>query len=168
MVGLCILGVLMLVAVPSFNDAILSNKLSSMANSFSASAQIGRSEAIKRNSGVNSPNGPVRMCRSSDGATCATSGAWEQGWIIFDDRDGDSVLDTDETLIFKQDALARGFLLTGDSYSITFQGTGLTSSGTFKLCRNAPSVGTQDRSIGLSASGRVSITKTATGTCTSS
>jgi type IV fimbrial biogenesis protein FimT len=165
MVGLAILGVLMLVAVPSFNDAILSNKLSGVANTFSASAQLARSEAIKRNSGSSTP---LRMCRSSDGLNCATSGGWEQGWIIFNDLDNDGVIDTAETLLHQQNALPNGFLLTGDTYNITFLGTGLAgTTGTFKVCRKLPSVGAQDRAIALSISGRIAITTTTTGTCAS-
>ena len=163
MVALCILGVLMLVAVPSFNDAMLSNKLSSISNSFSAGVSLARAEAIKRNSGSTTP---VKMCRSTDGASCASVGGWHQGWIIFNDLDNDGTIDADETLLQRQTALPNGFLLTGDTYTLSFLGTGLaTTQGTFKACRSSPSVGNQDRAISLGISGRVSITTTATGTC---
>lgn len=165
MVALAILGVLMLVAVPGFQDAILANKLSGITNSFSSSVQITRSEAIKRNS---TPSAPMKMCRSADGANCASSGGWEQGWIIFNDADNDGVLDSTETLVFRQNELAKGFVLTGDSYVITFLGTGLSGASgalAFKACRKSPSVGASDRAVTLALSGRVSISTTATGTC---
>ena len=167
LVGVCILGVLMMVGVPSFNDAMLGQKLSGMTNSFSASAQIARSEAIKRNS---TAAAPLKMCRSADGVNCASSGGWEQGWIIFNDLDNDGVLDSNETLIYKQAALANGYYLTGDTYSLTFVGTGVTSDNTartFKVCRFSPSAGSQDRSVAVSVTGRITITTNHTGTCAS-
>jgi type IV fimbrial biogenesis protein FimT len=167
LIAICILGVLMLVAVPAFTDAILSQKLSGMTNSFSASVQIARSEAIKRNA---SSAKPVKMCRSTDGVNCAGSGGWDQGWIVFNDNDNDGVLDSDETLVYRQTAIANGFHLTGDVYSLTFVGTGVTGDNAghaFKVCRYSPSIGGQDRSVGVSVTGRITISTTATGVCNS-
>src|SRR6185369_496626 len=78
MVTIAIMAILAAIAAPSFNEAILSNKLAGYANNFVASAQLARSEAVKRNK-------PVRICRSANGTSCATSGTWRQGWIVFSD-----------------------------------------------------------------------------------
>ena len=67
MVTVAVLGVLAALAAPSFNEAILSNKLTSYANNFVASATLARSEAIKRNT-------VVTLCRSVNGTGCASSG----------------------------------------------------------------------------------------------
>ena len=159
MVTLTVLGFLLAVAVPSFNNAVLGNKLTGYANSFLASAQLARSEAIKRNAAMT-------MCRSADGTTCATSGGWQQGWILFNDKDGDGSVNGDETRVHYQQALGSDFSFTGDAYSITFQSTGLSAtSGTLTLCRKLPSPGAQERVITLSATGRVSSAITKTGTC---
>ena len=159
LVTLVVLGLLMTVAVPSFNNAILSNKLSGYATSFAASAQLARSEAVQRNASVT-------MCRSADGASCATSGGWQQGWIIFNDKDGDGSVDADETRVHYQQALGSDFSFTGDPYTIVFQSTGLSAtSGSLTLCRQRPSPGAQERVITLSATGRVSTAITRTGIC---
>ncbi len=165
MVTVAILGVLAAVAAPSFNEAILSNKLASFANNFVASAQLARSEAIKRNA-------VVTLCRSANGTTCASSGGWQQGWIIFNDKDGDGVLDdsaappNDETLIQRQQALSADYRLTGDFYSIAFQSVGAGSTqATLKLCRATPSAGGQEREIQVSLTGRTSVSTTKTGVC---
>jgi type IV fimbrial biogenesis protein FimT len=159
LVTLTVLGLLLAVAVPSFNNAILGNKLTGYANSFLASAQLARSEAIKRNAAMT-------MCRSADGTNCATSGGWQQGWIIFNDKDGDGTVDADETRVHYQQALGSDFSFTGDTYTIVFQGTGLSAtSGSLTLCRLLPSPGAQERAITLSATGRVSSAITRTGTC---
>ena len=162
LVTLVVLGLLLAVAVPSFNNAILGNKLSGYANSFLASAQLARSEAIKRNAAMT-------MCRSADGISCATSGGWEQGWIIFNDKATGGTagtVDADETRVHYQQALGSDFSFTGDAYTVVFQGTGLSAtSGTLTLCRKLPSPGAQERVITLSATGRVASAITRTGTC---
>ena len=52
MVTVAILAILGTIAAPSFNDVILGNKLAAYANNFVASAQLARSEAIKRNAAI--------------------------------------------------------------------------------------------------------------------
>ena len=62
--ALAVLAVLLALAVPNFNDASLSARLNGFANSLVASAQVARSEAIKRNSNIT-------LCASANGTTCA-------------------------------------------------------------------------------------------------
>lgn len=158
MVTVAILAILATVAAPSFNEAILSNKLASYANNFVASATLARSEAIKRNA-------MVRMCRSADGVSCATSGGWQQGWIVFHDTNGDGSVDTGETVIQYQQAISSGYQLTGDAYSLAFQSVGAGSTpASLVLCRSSP-VGSQERIITLSATGRTSVRTERTGVC---
>lgn len=149
MVVVAMLGILAALAAPSFNQAILSNKLASFANNFVASAQLARSEAIKRNS-------VVTLCRSANGTSCAATGNWEQGWIVL----------SGATVIQYQQALSGGYSFTGDVYSIDFQsiGAGATSAN-LKLCRATPSVGGQERVILVSPTGRTSVNKTTAGVC---
>lgn len=156
MVAVTIMGVLAALAAPAFNDVLLGNKLGGYANDFVASAQLARSEAIKRNTTVN-------LCASANGTTCATSGGWQQGWIVV-------VPSTPAQVLNVQNALASGFRMTETGsglLSIPFYGSGVgaVTSATIKLCRATPSVGKQDRSIAISATRSISVTKTATGSC---
>ncbi len=73
MITVAIMAILATIAVPSFNEAMLGSKLNAQANNFVASAQLARSEAIKRNS-------RVTLCASSNGSSC--TGAWKDGWIV--------------------------------------------------------------------------------------
>lgn len=159
LVAAAILAVLAALAAPSFNEAILSNRLASYANTFVASAQLARSEAIKRNA-------TVVMCRSADGVSCATTGTWQQGWILWRDTDNDGTVDAEE-IIQKQQAISSDYHFTGDAYSVDFLGTGLVSGGPFtlSLCRATPDPGRQERSLQLWPTGRISVAKTSTGTC---
>jgi type IV fimbrial biogenesis protein FimT len=153
MVTVAVLGVLAALAAPSFNEAILSNKLTSYANSFVSSATLARSEAIKRNS-------TVKLCVvATDTATsCSTSGDWEQGWIVV----------SGTTVIQRQQALPAGYKLTEKDgiRSIDFPAIGAGATGAeLTLCRATPSPGSQERFIELSFSGRVAVTTKRTGTC---
>jgi type IV fimbrial biogenesis protein FimT len=165
MVTLAIAAILLTVAVPSMEEAALNGKLRSQSNAFLASLHLARSEAIKR-------NGRVVLCKSSDGVDCADSGGWEQGWIVFSDRnnDGNRAGDTDESIIDVHQSLARGFLLRGGgnvaSY-ISFHVSGSTrlisgafQSGSLTLCRAQPTVSDQGKQIVISAVGRARVCDT--------
>jgi type IV fimbrial biogenesis protein FimT len=160
LIAIVILGILGTIAVPAFNEASMSNKLSAYANTFSASLRIARSEAIKRNA-------TVTMCRSSNGTSCATSGTWQQGWIVFNDTDGDGTIDTNETRFAYEQAMGSDYSLTsgGGTYTLTFRGSGVTAtSQTLTLCRATPSPGTQKRTITIDATGRASVDRVSNAT----
>lgn len=152
MVSLAIVGILLAIAVPSLSDATLSSQLSSNANRLAASATLARSEAIKRNASV-------VVCMSADGASCASSGGWEQGWVML----------RGATVLSREQAANTGFKLNvspTNATSLTFDATGVGSTqATFTVCRGSPNVGAQERVVTLSATGRATVSKTSSGTC---
>ncbi|WP_254789107.1 GspH/FimT family pseudopilin [Azotobacter beijerinckii] len=150
LVAVAILAVLLGLAVPSFQEVSLGTRLRSYANTLVASAMMARSEAIKRNA-------VVSVCASIDGATCATgSASWEQGWIILQGS----------TVLQYQPAVASGYKILSSVIKIDFQPSGGgAGQATLKVCRATPSVGSQDRSVSISATGRTTVTKGASGTC---
>jgi type IV fimbrial biogenesis protein FimT len=164
MVTLTVAAILLGLAAPAFNEVSLSMKLSSHANSMVSSILFARSEAIKRNS-------VVRVCVSTDGATCGTGG-WQQGWIVMCTTSDGTMCDaagTDTLVLQAHPALATGWKITESSAltSLTFQATGLTSTqSTMTICRQSPSVGSQEREVWVSATGRPSVKKTENGACT--
>lgn len=172
MVAVAIVAVLAALAAPSFNEAILSNKLAAYANNFVASAQLARSEAIKRNA-------TIVMCRSADGATCTAGGTWQQGWIVMCAQDpaspGVCHPGGAGTLVLqRQQALSSDYLGTGTFYSLDFLPSGgaqvsggapLTTDDAVTLCKAYPAPGPQERRIQVSLTGRTSVTKTTDGAC---
>ena len=78
MVTVTVASVLMAIAVPSFNDMMVSSRVSTQANEIVAAINFARSEAIKRNTSM-------ALCRASGpAATVCTSpqtGNW-QHWIV--------------------------------------------------------------------------------------
>ncbi|MNQ29461.1 hypothetical protein D3C85_427730 [compost metagenome] len=154
MVTLAVLAVLIGIAVPSFTDVTLGSKLRGQANDLAAGAALARSEAVKRNQSVT-------LCASSNGTTCASSGGWQQGWIV---------RSSGGTVVQAHSAAPSGFIIvdTGadDAHSISFLPTGLASAAMeLKICRSSPEAGDQERLVRISMTGRTYVSKTTTGDC---
>lgn len=170
MITIAVMAILAALAAPSFNDALLGNKLGSYANNLVASAYTARSEAIKRNA-------IITLCASTDGATCATTGGWEQGWIVMCNTNDNATCNTAGTntiVMLRQSSTTTGFLVTGLTTgtstvirSVTFQPSGIDATpATLTACRATPNTGKVERVVSISASGRPSVAKTAAGVCT--
>jgi len=151
MIAIVIVAVLIGIGVPSFRNAALASRLSAVANNLLASAQLARSEAIKRNV-------PVRMCRSANGSTCAASNGWEQGWVV---------LDSTNAVIAAQAAVPADLRISqsGGYAPLVFQPIGIgATTTTFTVCRPDP-LGEQERVFRVTASGNTSVSATWTGNC---
>jgi len=162
MITVTLLVVLGMLAAPMFQDAMLSNKLTSYTNTFVSSVQLAKSESIKRNT-------TVKLCRSANGTACATTGGWQQGWIVFTDtgagaNSNNGVVDADETRLLYQQALATDYSFTsGTAYVLTFQPSGVGSTQeTLTICRSA---GAANRTITLSSTGRTTVEKGTASSC---
>lgn len=93
MVTVTVVAILAAVATPSLRQMVENNRLTALNNQLVSSLNYVRAEAVKRAY-------DVTMCvRAADGADadsepeCATSGGFENGWIVFVDCDGDKILD---------------------------------------------------------------------------
>lgn len=149
MVTIAVMAILLGIAIPSFTEMTLSSKLRSYANDLVASANLARGEAIKRNA-------VVTLCVSTNGTSCAASGGWEQGWIVL----------SGTTVIQRQQAAASGFKISSAAINIGFQPAGVgTTQATLVVCRATPSVGSQERVVSISATGRTSVAKTTNASC---
>lgn len=150
MITIAILAILLAVAAPSFNDAMLGSRLGSLANRVVASSMLARGEAIKRNS-------TVTMCVSTDGATCATGG-WEQGWIVL----------AGTAVLLRQEAAPAGLKITesATTSTLTFSSTGVgATTATLTICRLTPTVGGTERVVRVNATGRAYVEKTTNAAC---
>jgi type IV fimbrial biogenesis protein FimT len=154
LITVVVMAILMAIAIPSFRNASLGSQLAAAANNLLASVQLARSEAIKRNTAMT-------LCASADGASCAGSGGWEQGWIIIiDPADPASVLQ-------RQQGLPDKYLVSqaGGTAPISFQPIGVgATAASFTVCRDDPD-GSQERVVTVSATGSARVTITNTGSC---
>ncbi len=174
MVTLAVAAILLTVGVPSFRATVENNRLTTAANELVSALNLARSEAIKR--GVR-----VTVCKSADGATCTTSGDWEQGWIVFVDLNGDGIFDDDgdtipcetgeECILRTYEALPTGYTLrAGKNFDnwVTYLPSGrsqgdsgpLKEEDPYRLCHGSDI--SAARSIAVSTTGRVSVSKGAT------
>ena len=78
LVVITMMGILVVLAVPSFTSFLARRSVSSAIGDLAADFRYARTLALQRSMAIG-------ICRSSDGATCATSGSWSDGWIIFED-----------------------------------------------------------------------------------
>lgn len=151
MITIAIAAILATLAVPSFNAIALSSKLNSVASSFVASAQLARSEAIKRNIAVT-------LCAADDKDKPTGCGdSWQNGWVVM----------AGGNMIQSQGPVPAGFLLSwGDETSISFQPTGMVAdAASLTLCRASPTVGNKKREIVVSPTGRTTVEKQDSSSC---
>ena len=166
LVTLLILAILVGVGVPTFLDATLGSRLGSAANNLVVSLHLARSEAIKRNT-------TVKVCPSTDGATCATSSSWQGGWIVIAPYAAGT---SDDVVLQKQAALGGNIsvlhknaaLSSSLTTTIDMPPSGIRAGGSdeaFLVCRATPTVGKQERLVSISPTGKPSVKRTQTGTC---
>jgi type IV fimbrial biogenesis protein FimT len=155
MIVVVIVAAVLVLVPPGMRQLSLSTNLKSYSYEMLSSVYLARSEAIKRNSAVT-------LCVSTDGTTCAGAGDWEEGWIV---------RAADGTVIKTHQSIIPGYRMVGDaaapgSHTMIFQSTGAAgTSSNIKVCRQAPELGSQEREVRVTATGKGRVITTETGTC---
>ncbi len=106
MITVAVVAILAAIAFPSFQATIRSNRIATRTNEFMASVALARAEAVKNNIGAG-------MCASANGATCDTVNTgleWNDGWIVFDDVNGNKQFDAGDRVVRVTPA-SKGLLL---------------------------------------------------------
>ena len=110
MVVLAISAILMALGIPSFSRLIQANTVNSTANILLADLRYTRSEAIRRGGGVlmcrsDAPEATHPVCSSASSG--AAGRGWAEGWIVFQDWNGNGAQDEGEPLLRVQSAIAQ-------------------------------------------------------------
>ncbi len=83
MVTVAVVGILATVAVPSMTGFVNTSRLAGASEELTASLQMAKSEAVRRNR-------PVTVCGGQDGSDdCTGSTSWDQIIVRHDEGDGD-------------------------------------------------------------------------------
>ena len=83
-----IVATLMAIGIPSYKYVTNANRIAAEINGLLGDLQFARSEAIKEGR-------TVSICVSSNGTACSSANyAWNNGWIVFSDINGDGNMDT--------------------------------------------------------------------------
>jgi len=153
---LAVTAVLVSVAVPSMEDLIDSTRVTAASNELLGGLLLTRSEAMKRRA-------RVTLCKSADGQSCTATGGWQQGWIVFEDADGNGVRGAAEKVVRVQPPLAGNLRLTGTApvaKYVSYAPNGATrtvgggfQAGTLTVCAASPGPAGA-RQIILNATGR--------------
>jgi len=167
-----VLAVLLGIGLPNFRDFLRNSRMTAAANDLLTDYNYARSEAVKRRL-------PVTICKSTDGAACATAvtGSFSR-WIVFLDRNGDGLVTgatsgppaTPADLILKDRSIAEGITGGSDGYKTVFRPSGFPDPGIagnvtrVLFCdarKSAMTVGDNSSARGLSitATGRAGITR---------
>ncbi len=145
-------GVVLGMAVPSFNGVIESNRTTTVANRLLADLARVRSEAIT--AGANAV-----ICPSIDSRTCHASADFSRGWIGFRDHDADAVPDSGEPVFAvtqASDLRARRIATTAGRTSLRFRSDG-RSAGTNLTLRVCDANGVPLRVVIVNVGGRARI-----------
>lgn len=147
-ITLTVAAILLVIAVPGFNQFVQGNRLATGTNDFIANISFARSEALKRALGVG-------LCPSNTGGTgCNTGMSWANGWVVFTDVDNndDWTAATDQVIRAYQ-SLPSGTAVTASTSLILFnrQGQLPTTNGDYNFCNTALGKG---RKITLNPSGQ--------------
>lgn len=159
LIAVLVAAILLALASPSFTTLTMNKRITTQANELVSSLALARSEALKRVE-------RVTVCRSANGTSCAGSGGWHQGWIVFNDRDNDAQVDGGEPIIKAVSALPNGTTLLGTTdvrgyISYVASGHSKLTSGAFQsgslvLC-DSRGPGEHTRVIAVNVTGRVRV-----------
>ncbi len=117
-----VVGVVLALGVPNMQSFRQNSRMTSTANDLHSSFHLARSEASRAKTNIT-------ICASADAAaplpTCG--GELEAGWVVFEDRDGDIVIDAGEPIIRRFDAIEPGITIatTGPDDYYSFASTGI-------------------------------------------
>jgi type IV fimbrial biogenesis protein FimT len=137
--GLAIFALLLALGVPSYARLMEERRLLDEARRLSDAVVLARSEAIKR-------NGVVVLCPVAPPAACGDADHWHDGWIAFEDLDGDGEPGpSDPRVPAREPSGAPGVTIVGNApveryLRFTFSGnarlvSGALQMGTFTVCK---------------------------------
>lgn len=165
LVVVAIAGVLVALAMPSFQSAMQKRSATSVAESLVSDLRFARTEALKRTT-------PVTVCQSSDAATCNTDhGGWRNGWIVFVDFNGNATVNAGDALLRVQSAPSGISLIQNnpatDLKRFTYQANGNARAATQTLfvVPSGVMVGNLNRVVCVSIAGRPSLRAEGTLAC---
>lgn len=150
MIAVAVVAILLALALPSFQGSMRSNRVATTSNELLGSLSLARTEAIR---GL----GPAGVCASADGATCAATTDWANGWIVWrDDRAAGGVVV--RTVVRYVQPKVR-MAITGPNGGVQFTTQGRSQAGANQIGVAASDATGVARCILLNASGQSRITQ---------
>ena len=149
LVTLAVIAILITMSGPSLKGMIINQQVTAAAREVYNTLILARSEAVKRQQSVS-------LCSSINGTVCdEDNSGWHHGWLIFNDKDADGILDTEDILIrVAQERSSSEMRITWNrGFSLTFNSRGQTgTAGTFQVCD-----GQEVKAVVVSMTGRARV-----------
>ena len=127
---IAVAAVLCAISAPALGNFVHGETLRTSRNALVTSLNMARNTAVARQS-------HIVVCPSTDQRTCSDDNWWQQGWIVFDDRNGDGTRSTDEPLLESvQSQTGLAILTSEDRERVIYRSDG-SSPGTnltFTFC----------------------------------
>lgn len=156
MVTLAVGAIVLSVGVPSFRGVIMDNRLATQANQFVTSVNLARSAAVRyqRN---------ATACASANyddpAPDCTATTDWSNGWIVWVDKNRDTVTDASEVVaVFGPLNTSSTFLSLGTA-GFTYDSRGFSLAGGDDLILCDTRTGETGRLIRVNAVGRTNISR---------
>lgn len=168
MIVIALTAIIAGIAIPSYQNLINTNRISSYATNLHSAMLLARTEAITRSRPVvicksANPNAAAPVCDLTPSANGVNTG-WGSGWLIFVDADNNNIFNGLDILIKVQPGFiptpADGSIVTSTGVEfIAFNMTGqTTAAGNFVINRPASdSVVAHDRAVCVLVGGRARV-----------
>ena len=137
-IALSIAATLFALAMPSYSRYIAEQRLLNEARRLSDAIMLARSEAMKR-------NGHVVICATTPADPCGDARHWHEGWVVFEDFDGNAEQDSADVLVGVEAAAADGVSIVGnrpverylrfDYLGQARMASGALQMGTIEVCK---------------------------------
>lgn len=168
MVVLAIAGVLAGIALPSYRNLVISNRISSISSDLHGNLMLARSEALKRGMTVSicksaNADSVTAVCDPSPSVAGSTVG-WGSGWLMFADVNANGVFEAGDTLIRAQGRMLanaqEGSIVPSNAIEfISFGVTGQTFTAVNYQISAPTGFSTLDRAVCVVIGGRTRVGK---------
>lgn len=158
-VTLALAAALFAFAVPSYSRYIAEQRLLDDARRLADAITLARSEAIKRNR-------HVILCAATAVAPCGELEHWHEGWVMFEDVDGNSGHDAIDEMVGNEGSASSGVTMTGNRpveryLRFDYSGrarlaSGALQMGTIEVCKS----GLRGYRVVLANTGRTRLDRT--------
>ncbi|MGA2562942.1 MAG: GspH/FimT family pseudopilin [Steroidobacteraceae bacterium] len=153
---IAMISLLMALGLPSYRYVTNRNRISAEVNGLLGDLQYARLEAVKEGQSVS-------LCVSSNGATCLASSAWQNGWIVFSDVNGNGQLGAGDTLLKVQSPFGSTdtFNASNNIEWVTFNregfAVGLPAAGALLTLHASPINSSSTRCLSLTLVGMMTV-----------
>jgi type IV fimbrial biogenesis protein FimT len=151
-IAMSILFITTTMVIPAMTSTLSNTRHNGEISLLMSQLQLARTEAIFKNQNM-------LMCKSSDKSHCQTDITWDQGWVIFNDKNNNKQRDDDEKIVFAQYKINHVAKILYNSFGgssdyVRFYSRGYShTNGTFTICHPLSSKST--KTVILSRTGRV-------------